>query len=75
VLEAPSAYIGGYMFIVGSCKCWRLHVLALEGTCLLLEVVSVGGYMCLHWKLECLHWKQHVFALKVASVRSCKCSS
>jgi hypothetical protein len=44
-------------------------VLALKGTCLLLEAISVGGYMCLHWKLE-------VFALHATCVyiRSCKCS-
>jgi hypothetical protein len=55
VLVATSVHIVCY-------RCWRLQVLALEGTCSLLEVVSVEGYMY-------LHWRQHVFALKVASAQ------
>lgn len=49
VLEAPSACIGRYTFIVGGCKCWRLHVLGLEA-----RNVCIGGNICLHQRLQVL---------------------
>ncbi len=66
MLVVASVHIAGY-------RCWRLQVLALEGTCLLLEVVSVGGYMFIVGSCEC--WRLHVLALEATCVciKGCKC--